>query len=124
MMSRKNKETDSEAEIKEAFRVFDRDGNGFISAEELRHVMNNLGEKISEDEVDEMMKEADCDGDGQVNFEGELLLLHHSHSKNIGLETHGIILLYIFVLVSFVSMCTVLCSRHMGKPNLNKACLF
>ena len=71
MMARKMKETDSEEEIREAFRVFDRDGNGFISASELRHVMTNLGEKLTDDEVDEMIREADIDGDGQVNYEGE-----------------------------------------------------
>ena len=70
MMARKMKETDSEEEIKEAFRVFDKDGNGFISAAELRHVMTNLGEKLTDEEVDEMIREADIDGDGQVNYEG------------------------------------------------------
>lgn len=38
MMARKMKDTDSEEEIREAFRVFDKDGNGFISAAELRSV--------------------------------------------------------------------------------------
>ncbi len=38
MMARKMKDTDSEEEIREAFRVFDKDGNGFISAAELRFV--------------------------------------------------------------------------------------
>ena len=65
------KETDSEDEIREAFRVFDKDGNGFISAAELRHVMTNLGEKLTDEEVDEMIREADIDGDGQVNYEGK-----------------------------------------------------
>lgn len=37
---------------------------------ELRHVMTNLGEKLSEEEVDDMIKEADLDGDGMVNYEG------------------------------------------------------
>jgi calmodulin len=64
------KDTDSEEEIKEAFKVFDKDGNGFISAAELRHVMTNLGEKLTEGEVDEMIREADVDGDGQINYEG------------------------------------------------------
>ena len=59
-------DTDTEEEIKEAFRVFDKDGNGFISAAELRHVMTNLGEKLTDEEVDEMIREADVDGDGQV----------------------------------------------------------
>ena len=52
-------------------RVFDKDGNGLINAAELRHVMTNLGEKLTDQEVDEMMKDADIDGDGQLNYEGE-----------------------------------------------------
>lgn len=67
MMARKMKDTDSEEEIREAFKVFDKDGNGYISAAELRHVMTNLGEKLSEAEVSEMIREADVDGDGQVS---------------------------------------------------------
>ena len=69
MMARKMKDTDSEEEIMEAFKVFDKDGNGFISAAELRHVMTNLGEKLTDEEVDEMIAEADVDGDGQINYE-------------------------------------------------------
>ncbi|KAI8326408.1 calmodulin [Martensiomyces pterosporus] len=60
---------DEEAEIREAFRVFDKDGNGVISAAELRHVMTSLGEKLTDDEVNEMIREADVDGDGQINYE-------------------------------------------------------
>jgi len=68
-MARKMKDTDSEEEIREAFRVFDRDNNGFISGAELKHVMTNLGERLTDEEVDEMIREADIDGDGQVNYE-------------------------------------------------------
>lgn len=57
------------------FQVFDKDGNGFISAAELRHVMTNLGEKLTDEEVDEMIREADIDGDGQVNYEGKLFVI-------------------------------------------------
>ena len=69
MMARKMKDSDSEEEILEAFKVFDKDGNGFISAAELRHIMTNLGEKLTDEEVDEMIREADIDGDGQINYE-------------------------------------------------------
>jgi calmodulin len=73
LMARKMKDTDSEEELKEAFKVFDKDGNGFISAAELRHVMTNLGEKLTDEEVDEMIRElrrVRQDDDGQVNREG------------------------------------------------------
>ena len=51
LMSRKVNNIDTEEDIKEAFKVFDRDGNGFISAPELRYIMTNLGEKLSDEEV-------------------------------------------------------------------------
>ncbi|TEA36233.1 hypothetical protein DBR06_SOUSAS37610009, partial [Sousa chinensis] len=55
--------------IREAFHVSDKDGNIYISAAELRHVMTNLGEKLRGEEVDEMIREAVIDGDNQVNYE-------------------------------------------------------
>lgn len=66
---RKMKDTDTQEELIEAFKVFDRDGNGLISAAELRHVMTNLGEKLTDEQVDEMIREADIDGDGHINYE-------------------------------------------------------
>ncbi|PVD26476.1 hypothetical protein C0Q70_14153 [Pomacea canaliculata] len=87
MMARKMKDTDSEEEIREAFRVFDKDGNGFISAAELRHVMTNLGEKLTDEEVDEMIREADIDGDGQVNYEGKEIIRDNDDLK----VTHGMV---------------------------------
>ncbi|XP_057316120.1 uncharacterized protein LOC130657172 isoform X2 [Hydractinia symbiolongicarpus] len=60
---------DTEEEIIEAFKVFDKDGNGFIDAAEIRRVMTNLGDKLSDDEVDIMIRKSDLDGDGQVNYE-------------------------------------------------------
>ncbi|CAD1469697.1 unnamed protein product, partial [Heterotrigona itama] len=69
MMSKKMKGADGEDELREAFRVFDKNNDGLISSKELRHVMTNLGEKLSEEEVDDMIKEADLDGDGMVNYE-------------------------------------------------------
>lgn len=61
-----------------------QDGNGYISAAELRHVMTNLGEKLTDEEVDEMIREADIDGDGQVNYEGKSSLLSSPASLIFG----------------------------------------
>jgi calmodulin len=69
LMARKMKDADSDEELKEAFKVFDKDQNGFISAAELRHVMINLGEKLTDEEVNQMIQEADINGDGQVDYE-------------------------------------------------------
>ena len=77
IMTRKMKDTDPEEEMREAFHMFDKDGNGFISAADLHHVMTILGEKLTDEEVDEMIKEADIDGDGQVNYEGIYLCVYN-----------------------------------------------
>ncbi|OAY42108.1 calmodulin-like protein 11 isoform X2 [Manihot esculenta] len=69
LKARKMKETEAEEELKEAFKVFDKDQDGYISPNELRHVMINLGEKLTDEEVEQMIREADLDGDGQVNYE-------------------------------------------------------
>ena len=69
LMARKMKDTDSEEDLVEAFRVFDREGTGFITASELAHVMTNLGEKLTNEEIDEMISEADMDGDGRLGYD-------------------------------------------------------
>ena len=66
---------DAEEEIKEAFRLFDKDGNGFISGAELRHVMTCIGEKLTEGEIEDMLHVADVDGDGMINYEGKHIVL-------------------------------------------------
>ena len=71
MMTNQSKNLDYADELLEAFRVFDQDGDGFISAEELKFLMCNLGEKLTQEEVNEMIAEADTDGDGQVNYQGK-----------------------------------------------------
>lgn len=68
LMSGKMKNVDTEDDIRDAFRVFDVNGNGVISAQELLHVATNLGEKLSEEEANEMIRVADLDGDGIINY--------------------------------------------------------
>ena len=70
-MSRDLDEEDHEVALREAFKMFDRDGNGFIDADELRLCMMNLGEKLTLEEVEEMIREVDVDFDGRMNYEGK-----------------------------------------------------
>ncbi|KAL2345787.1 hypothetical protein Fmac_007072 [Flemingia macrophylla] len=69
LMATKMKESEAEEELKEAFRVFDKDQDGYISPSELRSVMRTIGEKVTEEEVEQMVKEADLDGDGLVDYQ-------------------------------------------------------
>ncbi|KAH9475892.1 Calmodulin-like protein 5 [Psilocybe cubensis] len=57
-----------DSELYYAFSVFDKDSSGKISVDELAQVMKNLGEKLTKDELDMMISEADLDGDKEINF--------------------------------------------------------
>lgn len=78
MMAKQMKTTDHSKELHEAFKVFDRNNDGVISPDELQYVMTNLGMKLSEEEIDDMIKEADLDGDGYVNYDEFVTILKTS----------------------------------------------
>lgn len=68
--------SDSEVEkLWEAFKVFDSDGSGAISAEELGQVMQSLGQSPNETELGEMIREVDVDLSGSIDFEEFKVLL-------------------------------------------------
>lgn len=69
LMSRQIIDHDTEEELREAFKIFDKNEDGFISPSELRLVMVNLGEKLTDEEIDDMIREADFDNDGVINYE-------------------------------------------------------
>lgn len=69
LMARKMIEGDREEDLVEPFRVFDTDRTGFISPAELRHVLATLGEKLTDEELDEITREADPKDEGQINYE-------------------------------------------------------
>jgi len=65
-------EEDAEAmqeELREAFRMYDKDGHGFIPTSSLREILRALDDKLTEDELDEMIAEIDTDGSGTVDFD-------------------------------------------------------
>ena len=68
-MEQKNKETDPEIEIINTFRIFDTENNGLISKEELFYIIRTFGETLSDEEIEEIITEADVDGDGYINYE-------------------------------------------------------
>ncbi|GBM41888.1 Troponin C, partial [Araneus ventricosus] len=71
-------EEDAEAmqeELREAFRMYDKEGNGYINVADLREILRALDDKLTEDELDEMIAEIDTDGSGTVDFDGVYFLL-------------------------------------------------
>ncbi|CAI8038001.1 Centrin-1 [Geodia barretti] len=72
MMTAKMGEKDSKEEILKAFRLFDDDETGKISFNNLKRVAKELGENLTDEELQEMIDEADKDGDSEVS-EAEFL---------------------------------------------------
>ena len=63
------------AEFREAFALFDKDGDGTISTQELGTVMNSLGQKPTAAELEVMIKEIDTDGNGEIDFDEFLAMM-------------------------------------------------
>ncbi|EMS46953.1 putative calcium-binding protein CML12 [Triticum urartu] len=72
-------------QLAEAFRAFDRDGNGYISAAELARSMAQMGHPICYAELNDMMREADTDGDGSISFEEFAAIMAKSAVEFLGL---------------------------------------
>ena len=66
---------DVDETIKEAFYIFDADGSGSISTEEFREVMTSQGAMLSAAECNEIISEADRDGDGEIDLEGNFMMI-------------------------------------------------
>merc|ERR1711974_385731 len=67
-LSMMGKRANDQEKIQKVFNVFDKNQDGYISSVELGKVMADLGERLSEEEVEEMMRWADKDGDGKVGL--------------------------------------------------------
>ena len=55
--------------LKEAFKIFDKNGNGYIEAKELKSVTTTLGSMLTEEEFDAFWEEADVNHDGKLDYE-------------------------------------------------------
>lgn len=69
VMEDKLKEVDTYEDLIEQFKKLDKDGDGKIPAPEYKQYMKNLGQKMTQEQLDEMMEEADAKGEGAVDME-------------------------------------------------------
>lgn len=75
----KMSEKDSKDEILQAFRLFDDDDTGKISFKNLKRVARELGENLTDEEIQEMIDEADKDGDGEISQEEFLRIMKKAY---------------------------------------------
>ena len=61
-----------EDDIRSAFRLIDIDADGFITIQDLYQLMMGIGEMLTDDELSELLKAADNDGDGMINYKGNI----------------------------------------------------
>ena len=69
MMTKKREDLDPDEEIKRAFRLFCEDGKDGIRAEDIKRVALELGETLTDDELKDIVEEADRDNDGMISFD-------------------------------------------------------
>lgn len=70
-------EEDAEAmqkELKEAFRLYDKAGNGYIPTSCLKEILRELDDQLTDTELDGLIAEIDTDGSGTVDFDGMYIL--------------------------------------------------
>lgn len=77
LMKKQSKSREKEKDdMIRAFRMFDKDGNNYIDKKELKRVMSELGETLSEDEISEMLRIADSNKDGKIDYQGNCCLCY------------------------------------------------
>ncbi|CAL4196181.1 unnamed protein product [Meganyctiphanes norvegica] len=69
MLSQNMEEGETLGNLKEAFAEFDINGDGFITVEELKKVLENLGETVTDEKADEFIREVDANGDGRISYD-------------------------------------------------------
>lgn len=69
---------DPEDEIKKAFQLFDDDHSGKISLKNMKRVARELGENLSEEELQAMIDEFDRDQDGEISSDEFMYIMKQS----------------------------------------------
>lgn len=119
-------EEDAEAmqkELREAFRLYDKQGNGFIPTTCLKEILKELDDQLTEQELDIMIEEIDSDGSGTVDFDGELALFTQSPLPtmviSISMRTHKSTHTYVCVCVYRSHVCVVHSSGLLKVSHVN-----
>jgi len=96
---------DESEQIRQAFSMIDKDGSGKISSDELKNILKSIGEKLSDEEVDEIMRDIDLNGDGELDCDGQEIRFMLSMMFKIDQNRN-----YVFIEYSF---------DHLNRHNLD-----
>ncbi len=70
LITKKMQEDEDERELREIFRVLDKEKKGEVNVNELRWILKSLGDDLTEEDIDDMIADVDTDGSGWVDYEG------------------------------------------------------
>ena len=71
-------DTDLEQAMLEVFKALDKDGNGYLEASEVQQIMTQLGDPITKEQAEAMVREVDSNHDQRVQFSELLNIMHHA----------------------------------------------
>ncbi|KAJ4712860.1 putative Calmodulin [Melia azedarach] len=69
LMAKHMKPEPFDRQLRDAFKVLDKDSTGFVSVADLRHILTSIGEKLEPSEFDEWIREVDVGSDGKIRYE-------------------------------------------------------
>ena len=71
ILKKKMQDDEDERELKEIFRVLDKEKKGEVNVNELRWILKSLGDDLTEEDIDDMIADVDTDGSGWVDYDGK-----------------------------------------------------
>jgi len=58
-------------DLREVFRLYDKEGRGYVSIAEMRHLLTSVGEKLTDDEADQLLRMSGCVQNGMVQYDSK-----------------------------------------------------
>ncbi len=78
----------TDEELKDCFQTFDKNGNGTVACSDLMHALSSLGERVPPEIIDELFREVDPNGEGQMLIDGKkhILLVIFYNSTGVSVK--------------------------------------
>jgi len=78
-------------DLRDVFRLYDKEGRGYVSVAEMRHLLTSVGEKLTDEEAEQLLRMSGCVHNGMVQYDSEscclitTTFLPHSHNSFISI---------------------------------------